>query len=98
MYRPPVEMDEEEYRDFIFKQGVKKHWRERIEGDNTVQSKPLIPKLTVNGEWFERIFGSNVVDIRPQGSAELIFGINQNRTENPALPVKQRKLPILILI
>lgn len=23
MYRPPVEMDEEEYRDFIFKQGVK---------------------------------------------------------------------------
>jgi cell surface protein SprA len=92
MYRPPVEMDEEEYRDFVYKQGVKKYWKQRIEADNVNQTKPLIPKLTVSGEWFERIFGSNVVDIRPQGSAELIFGLNQNRTENPALPVKQRKI------
>ena len=92
MYRPPVEMDEEEYRDWIYKQGVKKYWKSRIEADNINQNKPLIPKLTVSGEWFERIFGSSVVDIRPQGSAELIFGINQNRTENPALPVRQRRI------
>ncbi|MBC7862171.1 MAG: cell surface protein SprA, partial [Bacteroidia bacterium] len=92
MYRPPVEMDEDEYRDFVYKQGVKKYWKQRIEADNVNQSKPLIPKLIVSGEWFERIFGSNVVDIRPQGSAELIFGLNQNKTENPALPVRQRKI------
>ena len=92
MYRPPIEMDEEEYRNFIYTQGVKKYFRSRIEADNTSQNKPLIPKLTVGGEWFERIFGSNVVDIRPQGSAELIFGINQNKTENPALPVRQRRI------
>ena len=51
MYRPPVEMDEEEYRDWIFKQGVKKYWKSRIEADNVNQNKPLIPKLTVSGEW-----------------------------------------------
>ena len=29
LYRPPVEMDEEEYRNFVFKQGVKNYWKQR---------------------------------------------------------------------
>ncbi|MGH7233863.1 MAG: cell surface protein SprA, partial [Candidatus Saccharimonadales bacterium] len=38
------------------------------------------------------IFGSNTVNIRPQGSAELTFGFNNSKIENPALPVLQRSL------
>ena len=40
---------------------------------------------------FDKIFGGNAVDIRPQGSSELIFGLKQNRIDNPSLPEEQRK-------
>ena len=50
-----------------------------------------IPKLFIPGKSFDRIFGGNSVDIRPQGSAELIFGLKINRIDNPALPEEQRK-------
>ena len=39
----------------------------------------MVPKLTVGGELFDRIFGGNTVDIRPTGTAELIFGLNRNK-------------------
>lgn len=32
------------------------------------------------------------MDLHPQGSAELIFGINSNKINNPALSPKQRKV------
>ena len=53
----------------------------------------LIPQIEVGGEAFDKIFGSNVINIVPQGSAELIFGINISRTENPTLSEKLRTIP-----
>lgn len=91
-YRSPSYMDAEEYSDYAFKKAVKNYWKQRSHAEASKQSKPLIPKLRVGGEYFDRIFGGNTVDIRPQGSAELIFASNTSRTENPALPVKQRKI------
>ena len=46
--------------------------------------------MTIKGETFDRIFGGNEIDIRPQGSAELSFGINRSTRDNPALPANQR--------
>jgi len=40
-----------------------------------------------------RYSGSNIINIIPQGSAELIFGINISRTENPTLSEKLRTIP-----
>ena len=39
-----------------------------------------------------KIPGSDFITIKPQGSAELKFGINISRTDNPVLPVKQRRI------
>jgi cell surface protein SprA len=93
-YRPPIYMSQEEYQDYLFKNQVKSYWKSRIQAD--AKSNPaktsLIPKLTVNSELFDRLFGGNTVDIRPTGSAELIFGFITNRNQNPAIPVKQRKI------
>ena len=50
-----------------------------------------LPKLYIGGQAFDRLFGGNTVDIRPQGSAELIFGLKINRLDNPQLPEEQRK-------
>ncbi len=93
-YRPPIYMTQDEYQDYLFKQQIKSYWKSRVQAD--AKSNPaktsLIPKLTVNSELFDRIFGGSTVDIRPTGSAELIFGFITTRNQNPAIPVKQRKI------
>ena len=53
----------------------------------------LIPQIEIGGETFDKIFGSNVINIVPQGSAELIFGINISRTQNPTLSEKLQTIP-----
>jgi len=93
-YRPPIYMTQEEYQEWLFREQVRSYWKSRVQAD--AKSNPaktsLIPKLTVNSELFDRIFGGSTVDIRPTGSAELIFGFITNRNQNPAIPVKQRKI------
>ena len=53
----------------------------------------LIPQIEIGGATFDKVFGSNVINIVPQGSAELVFGINISRTENPTLSEKLRTIP-----
>ncbi|HKC67736.1 MAG TPA: cell surface protein SprA, partial [Bacteroidia bacterium] len=93
-YRTPISMSEQDYRDYQFKQQVKSYWKSRTQADSKSDptKKQLIPQLKVGGELFDRLFGGNTVDIRPTGSAELLFGVITNRNENPAIPQKQRKI------
>ncbi len=92
-YRPPTYMDSDEYQDYLFKKQVKSYWSARAHAEAKNAAKnAIIPKLHVGGEIFDRIFGGNTVDIRPNGSAELIFAYNGTKTQNPALPVKQQKI------
>ncbi len=92
-FRPPTYMDNEEYQNYMFKKQVKKYWNSRTDAESqNNKNKPIIPKLNVGGEIFDRIFGGNTVDIRPNGSAELIFAYNGTKTDNPAIPVLNRKV------
>ena len=68
------------------------YWTEKSESESERAAKGLIPSLNVKGELFDRIFGGNTIDIRPQGSAEIIFGVNVSKTENPRIPVDQRRI------
>jgi cell surface protein SprA len=58
---------------------LKSHWKSKIKAEDlqNQSKKGTIPKLTVNSEIFDRIFGGNQVDIKPTGTAELIFALNQ---------------------
>jgi len=94
-YRPPIYMTQDEYIEYEFKRSNKEYWKQRSDAEALTQegkSKNLIAPIKINSQAFDRIFGSNVVDIRPQGSAELIFGVNSSFTENPAVPVKNRRI------
>lgn len=92
-YRPPTYMENEEFQDYQFKKQTKSYWNQRSHAESqNAQTNTTIPKLRVGGEVFDRIFGGNTVDIRPNGSAELIFAYQGTNTENPALPEKQRKI------
>ncbi len=94
-YRPPTYMTIDEYLRWDHEQKLKEYWKQRTHAENlnNKDSKSgFNPKLHVKGQLFGDIFGGNTVDIRPQGSAELTFGINVSKTDNPSIPQKQRRL------
>ena len=91
-YRPPMSMTLDEYLQYDLERAMETYWLERVEEDSEAGMKGLIPEIKVRGEAFDRIFGGNTINIRPQGSAEVIFGINTSRTDNPRIPVDQRRI------
>jgi cell surface protein SprA len=91
-YRNPSYLTFDEFVENEFRNSTKKYWRDRTEEGSTTTKKGLIPKIFVKSAVFDRIFGGSTIDIRPQGSAELTFGVNTSKNENPALPEKQRKI------
>jgi cell surface protein SprA len=92
-YRPPVHMSPEEFRKYEYAREMRDYWQSRISGDESGFRSTLIPQIEIGGAAFDKIFGSNVINIIPQGSAELIFGINISRTQNPTLSEKLRTIP-----
>ncbi len=74
-YRSPNYMDIEEYLEYDLEKSQKDFWRQKANAQTLNKSQGFRPKLNVKGELFDRIFGGNTIDIRPQGSAELSFGI-----------------------
>ncbi|UCG27624.1 MAG: cell surface protein SprA [Bacteroidales bacterium] len=91
-YRLPTRMSLEEYRDYEFQQSMRQYWKEKASGGGVDYRSSLIPQLRIGVEAFDKVFGSNTIDIIPQGSAELIFGANISRIDNPALSEKLRKV------
>ncbi|GAB4134285.1 MAG: cell surface protein SprA [Bacteroidia bacterium] len=94
-YRPSSYMTFDEYFNYDMKRSVREYWKQREHAESQNQgrgNKGLIPPIKINSEGFDRIFGGGTIDIRPQGSAELIFGVNVNKTNNPALPERQRRI------
>lgn len=89
-YRNPSYLTFDEYVNKEFKNSTRKYWQQRAGENDLLQRKGFNPKIYVGSDVFDRIFGGNTIDIRPQGSAELTFGINVQHTENPAIPEKQR--------
>lgn len=88
---PPQVMSFDEYQNYDMDNALKNYWRQRNRTLGEQQRSGIIPQIHVGGEVFDKIFGSNTIDIRPQGSFELIFGVNAIRRDDPALDVKQRK-------
>lgn len=96
-YRHPTVMNFDEYMAYISANAVSEYWKEirsadQLASDEESGPDPFRPSLQINNETFDRIFGGNTVDIRPQGTAELTFGANINKNENPQIPVNQRKI------
>jgi len=92
-YRYPTAMTLEEYMAYKRQQALKEAWIDKVNDDNdqTNGNNP-IPALKMKGEAFDIIFGGDEINIRPQGSAELSFGVNISKYDNPVLPIKQRRV------
>ncbi len=89
-YRTPTTVDFKDFQQLELKREVRQYWQQNAQTPGTDKGKRLIPKLYVKGKAFEQIFGSNAIDIRPQGSAEISFGVLSNFRDDPQLDVRQR--------
>jgi len=90
-YRLPTTLSYQEYQDMDMQTLINNYWKERSEAASMDNPRGLIPKIVIPGKVFETIFGNNTIDIRPQGSAEINFGIISNRRDDPMLNTRQRR-------
>ncbi len=93
-YRPANYMSFEDYLNYDADRAMQDYWKQKTHANRiTRQSGSLFGPIRIGKEdgIAADIFGGNTIDIRPSGSAELIFGVISTRTDNPALDVKQRR-------
>ncbi len=88
----PKVLSFKEFQEFNFNNSISEYWNKRSKDRSSQKNTRMgIPKLYIPGQAFDKVFGGNSVDIRPQGSAELIFGLKINRLDNPSLTEEQRR-------
>ena len=91
-FRRPVVLDFKEYQKYDMEKALRNYWFERSQTSGQDPSARAVPQMKFGGQVFEKVFGSNVIDIKPQGSAELSFGMLSNRNNNPALSIRNRRV------
>jgi len=92
----PSYLNYNQYKNLSFQQDLRNYWINSVRQTRQgVSSNPLDrflnPQLNVGIEGFDRIFGSNTINIKPSGSAELIFGLNYSNSGDPSLPKRLQK-------
>ena len=90
-YKLPYSMSLNDYKKYEFQNSKKEYWRQRSKSETVDRRSPLLKSINVGGETFDKIFGTSTISIVPQGSAELIFGINTSKINNPNISERLRK-------
>jgi cell surface protein SprA len=92
-YRAPQYLTFMQYLDLMQRQNERQYFQQLSDNYAYASQQPgFIPQINVRSQTFEQIFGSSVIDIRPQGSAEMIFAGQVNSNQNPLLNTKQRSV------
>lgn len=92
-YRTPYTMPLDEYLKWDQDRALRQYWTERAkQAGGGASSTGIIPQIYIGSQIFEQVFGSGTIDIRPQGSAELTFGVLANRRDDPTLNVRQQNV------
>ncbi len=90
-YQEETYMTSDEFLDYYFAKQDHDYWQERVEGEQLLEQKNVIPQIYMGENILDRIFGGTTVDIRPQGNIDLTLGGNWQKIDNPTLTEQQRK-------
>ena len=91
-FRPSSEVSLSEYLKLQHQESMDDFWKKKLDEISDYKYKKVEDEIKINGPPEKKMFGSDFVEIRPQGSAELSFGLNSSRTDNPVLPERNRSL------
>jgi len=94
--RLPYTMSLQEFLDVDTRKSLISYWNQKNDEVALFQqgggkSTIFNPSWNVGGQGFQSIFGSNNIDIRLQGVAEIIVGIQRTKLDNPTLQERLRK-------
>ncbi|MEM7549016.1 MAG: cell surface protein SprA [Bacteroidota bacterium] len=93
-YRPTSTLTFDEFNRLQDQKLRKDYWKTRsagLDGESAVSGRDLIPKIYLSPV-FDRIFGGSFIDIQRNGFATLDFGAGWQRTQNPAIPIRQQRI------
>jgi cell surface protein SprA len=92
LYRAPRYLAFSEFLQLTQQQNRREYFKQLTDNYAYQSQQPgFIPQIKIRSRTFEQIFGSNVIDIRPQGSAQLVFAGQVNSNQNPLFNTRQRK-------
>ena len=93
-FRPSSEVSLNDYLKMQHEKSMTDFWKKNLDEMSDYKYKTVEDEIKINEPPAKKIFGSDFVEIRPQGSAELSFGLNTSRTDNPVLPERNRKMTV----
>lgn len=92
-YRAPQYLTFSQYLELMQRQNQRDYFQQLSDNYAYASQQPgFIPQINIRSRTFEQIFGSSTIDIRPQGSAEMIFAGQVNSNQNPLFNTKQRSV------
>jgi cell surface protein SprA len=87
--RYPYQMTFDEYNEYDFQKAWQRQWHQSlVQQSRGIGIFDSLFRMHVKDDG---VFGSGLIDIRPSGTAEIIFGYKGYRRDDPALTVKQRR-------
>ncbi len=91
LYRPPQYLTFLEFLSLMQRSNARVYFKQLSDNYAYQSQQPgFIPQIKVRSHTFEQIFGSDNIDIRPQGSAEMVFDGQVNNNQNPLYNTNQR--------
>ena len=90
-YKRPLAMSFKEFYEYENRVQRENYWMEKINENKGQKTTPFVGSIRL-GEALDKVFGAEAINITPQGSAELIFGYNISRNDNPILSVRNRRV------
>ncbi len=94
-YRLPKAMTLSEYMKYDMDRAVAKYWRQRNSEQDELHRYGVIPSIVVENESFSKVFGGSTINIKPQGFIEATTKYTIDKTNNPSIPEKNRKIGTL---
>ncbi len=91
LYRPVQYLTFSEYLALKQREDERAYWKTLSDNYAYASQQPgFIPQIKIRSQTFAKIFGSDIIDIRPQGSAEMVFAGQINKNQNPLFNSTQR--------
>ncbi|WP_372640442.1 cell surface protein SprA [Ancylomarina sp.] len=88
-YRNSTSLSKAEFQAQQNQATLRDYWMERISSDRNVSG--VDQRSFLGSKVFGQLFGNTAISIKPQGAAELSFGISTTQVDNPTIPEELRK-------
>lgn len=89
----PFILNEKQYNDWQFRRQMQEYYQEQNQALAEKKDKQPFNIFDMNFAYgpLEKIFGPGGVSLKTQGSVQIKMGMKSNKSDNPSLPVKNRR-------